>query len=263
MPFATVNGLKLHYEIQGSGPKLLFIHGISADLKSPISLFTTPMTKHFTILAFDPRGLGESDDSAASYTMADMASDAAGLAAAVGWDTYHVFGASMGGMVAQELVLQHPASVQKLILGVTNAGGKHAGPAIAESMFHLPTAEMLYYGDTRQDAAWMAANPEMVKLIEQNYRKTAEAMQADPRLAKGIGYQAKAVLQHDTYDRLPRITAPTLVFAGRYDGGNPYQAAQAMAEQIPGARFELLESGHGTWYSDPGAWEMMINFLEE
>lgn len=92
MGFVRVNDLNMHYEIQGSGPKLLFIHGISADLKHPVSIFNTAVPQHFTVLAFDPRGLGESDVPNGPYTMADMADDAAGLAAALGWSRYHASG---------------------------------------------------------------------------------------------------------------------------------------------------------------------------
>jgi len=71
-----------------------------------------------------------------------------------------------------------------------------------------------------------------------------------------------AVLKHDTFDRLPQIKAPTLVFGGRYDGSCPPDITRAMAHQIPGSRYELLESGHGDWYFNPAAWQMIIDFLK-
>jgi 3-oxoadipate enol-lactonase len=64
------------------------------------------------------------------------------------------------------------------------------------------------------------------------------------------------------WDRLNQIASPTLVFAGHYDGGCPYELVQTMARQIPGARFELLESGHGDWFFDPRAWEIILDFLQ-
>lgn len=262
MSFFNVNGMEIHYEIKGTGPKILFIHGIGADLKNPISLFDSPLSKLFTILAFDPRGLGESDSSILPDSIAEMADDAAGLAIALGWDQYHVFGASMGGMVAQELVLRYPDKVQKLILGVTHAGGKNAPQIQMENLYDLSTAEMLRLSNTRQDEAWMAANPEQVKLAEQNFQMAKEAMQSNPQLLRGYNNQAQAVARHDTFERLGRIVSPTLVFAGHYDGGCPYEFVQAMAQQIPEARFELLESGHGDWFFDPKVWEMIIDFLQ-
>lgn len=265
MAFAKFNGINMHYEIQGKGPRLLFIHGITADLKNPISIFNSPLPQHFTVLAFDPRGLGETESPGLPGSIAEMADDAAGLAAALGWDKYHLFGASMGGMVAQELVLRHPSVVQKMVLTVTNAGGKYAGPGVAviNTMFDLPTVEMLRLSDTRQDEAWMAAHPDMVKLVEQNSRAIGEAIRSDPVLMRGYKNQAKAVAMHDTFDRLPQISVPTIVFGGKYDGGCPFELVQAMAQQITGARFELVESGHGGWFVDPEVWKKMIDFLQE
>ena len=262
MPFANVNGINLHYKIQGQGPRILFIHGIGADMKNPVGIFNSPVPEHFTVLAFDPRGLGESDSPSEPGTIADLADDAAGLAAAVGWNHYHVFGASMGGMVAQELALRHPAVVDRLVLGVTNGGGAaNSGPRVIDKMDEMSAAELLRLSDLRQDEAWAAANHEMVRRAGEQFRIARETRQADPALSQGYDNQVKAVLKHDTFDRLPRIIAPTLVFAGRYDGSNPPEITRALANQIPGARYELLESGHGSWYFDPAAWEMIIDFL--
>lgn len=263
MPFAKVNGINIHYEIHGVGPRVLFIHGIGADLKNPIGIFNSPLPQHFTVLAFAPRGLGESDSPAEPCTIADLADDAAGLAAAVGWDRYHVFGASMGGMVAQELALRHPSALDRLVLGVTNAGGANAGPQVVDKMNDMSAAELLRLSDFRQDEAWAAANPEMISRVEEQSRAAREARQANPALLRGYNNQVNAVLKHDTFDRLPQITAPTLVFGGRYDGSNPPEVTRAMAGQIPGARYELLESGHGSWYFDPVVWEMIIEFLRD
>lgn len=101
----------------------------------------------------------------------------------------------------------------------------------------------------------------MIRRAEAQSRIVKEALQANPALLRGYNNQVNAVLKHDTFDRLPRIKAPTLVFGGRYDGSCPPEAIQALAGQIPGARLELLKSGHGNWYFDPAAWEMIIDFL--
>lgn len=60
MPYARVNGAELHYEIRGTGPNVLFINGIGADLANPVGAFTSPLPSHFAVLAYDPRGLGRS-----------------------------------------------------------------------------------------------------------------------------------------------------------------------------------------------------------
>lgn len=264
MPFAKVNGISIHYEIRGSGPRVLFIHGIGADLKNSMSAFNSPLAEHFTILAYDPRGLGESGSPAQPFSIADLADDAAGLAAAVGWDRYHVFGASMGGMVAQELALRHPAAVDRLVLGVTHGGGGNCpAPVVIDKLDEMSIIEKLRLSDTRQDEAWAAANPDMVSRFKEQFQAAREVLQADPAILRGYTHQVNAVLKHDTFDRLPQITAPTLVFGGRYDGSCPVEVTRAMAAQIPGARCELVESGHGGWYFDPAVWVMIIEFFRD
>lgn len=262
MGFAKVNDINIHYEINGSGPKVLFIHGIRADLKDPISAFNTALPQHFTVLAFDPRGLGKSDSPLQPCSIADMADDAAGLAAAVGWDKYHVLGFSMGGMVAQELALRHPAVVDKLVMGVTNAGVKNGAPVLVDKLDEIPAAQGLQISDTRQDAAWVAAHPEIVKSVEQHSLAFKQELQANPALQRGYTNQVNAVLKHDTFDRLSGIKAPTLVFGGIYDGSNPPEVTSKMAQRIANARLEFVEHGHGSWYFDPSVWQMIIDFLK-
>ena len=261
MPFAIVNGINLHYEIRGTGPRLLFIHGIGADLNNPMGLFNTPVPNHFTVLAFDPRGLGESDSPDGPCTMADMADDAAGLAAALGWDKYFVFGASMGGMVAQVLALRYPSAVEKLVLGVTNAGGEVPGNMAIDKLDKMTSLEKPQLSDTRQDAVWDAAKPELVRQMEEQGRAAQAIMKSNPALMRGYAHQVNAVLKHNTSGRLNEIKIPTLVFGGRFDGSNPPDVSKALAELIPGARYELLESGHGSLYFGPLTWELIIDFL--
>lgn len=262
MGFIKANNITLHYEVYGAGPKLLFIHGIGADLTNPIGAVTSPLPQHFTVLAFDPRGLGESERTDQDFTVADMADDAAALAAALGWEKYHVFGASMGGMVAQELAIRYPDAVDKMVLAVTNAGGDNGAPAIIDKLDQMSMTEKLKISDTRQDEAWAAAHPEIVAAAEQQAMEANKVMQANPAMLKGFQAQVKAVVKHDAFNRLAAIKTETLVFNGRYDGSNPPETAGKMAERIPNARFELVDHGHATWFYDPAVWEKVIDFLK-
>ena len=262
MGFAKVNDINIHYQVQGTGPNVLFIHGIRADLTNPISAFKTALPQHFTVLAFDPRGLGESDSPLHPCSIADMADDAAGLAAALGWDKYHVLGFSMGGMVAQELALRHPAAVDKLVMGVTNAGVKNGAPVLVDKLDEIPVAQGLQISDTRQDAAWVDAHPEIVERFEQQSIAFKKELQSNPALQRGYANQVNAVLKHDTFDRLAEIKARTLVFGGIHDGSNPPEVISKMVGRIPNARLEMVEHGHGSWYFDPMVWQMIIDFLK-
>lgn len=135
--------------------------------------------------------------------------------------------------------------------------------SVIDKLDSMSAAEKLRLSDIRQDEAWAAAHPEIVSRAEAQSKAAREAMQANPALLRGYINQVNAVTEHDTFDRLPQIIVPTLVFSGRYDGSCPPETARAMANQIPGARFELVEHGHGSWFFDPAVWEMITGFLRD
>ena len=262
MPKAMANGLQINYEIRGSGPNLLFIHGIGADMKNPIGLFNSPMIEHFSVLSYDPRGLGESDSPQAPCTMADLAEDAAQLAKSVGWKRYHVFGASMGGMVAQELAIRHPDAVDKLVLAVTHSGGNNGAPILVDKMLDLPPQQMLLASDTRQNETWAAEHPEMLERMKAQSAQMKAFFELDPARRRGYMNQVAAVLGHNTTDRLHLITAKALAFNGKFDGGIPVASAKIMVDHIKDCRFKLVDHGHGSWFFDPTVWPMIIDFLQ-
>ena len=109
MALARAGDIELSYERGGSGPPLLAIVGMSGTRSSWGEAFLGPLREHFEVLVYDHRGTGESSrmDGGRS-TIADLAADAAGLLDALGLESVHVLGISMGGMVAQELVIEHP-----------------------------------------------------------------------------------------------------------------------------------------------------------
>ena len=123
MPFAAVNGIRIHYELSGTGPRLLHISGSGGDLRRQPGVFDSPLSAHFEILAYDQRGLGQTDKLDGTYTMMDYAQDANDLLDVVGWDRCMVIGISFGGMVAQELALHSPQRVERLVLACTSSGG--------------------------------------------------------------------------------------------------------------------------------------------
>ena len=122
MPIETVGDIKICYERQGTGPRLLYISGTGADLRNRPGVFDGPLARAFDVLAFDQRGLGRTSKPDKPYTMSDYADDAARLMDHVGWRHARVLGISFGGMVAQELALRYPAKVDRLVLAC--AGGR-------------------------------------------------------------------------------------------------------------------------------------------
>lgn len=123
MPYCNVNGLRMHYRVIGQGPSLVLIMGLAGDLSwwEPL---VRELEEDFRILLFDNRGAGLTDKPEDKYTIPLFASDTVGLMTALDIPNAHVFGVSMGGMVAQEIALGYPDRVDHLVLGCTHGGGK-------------------------------------------------------------------------------------------------------------------------------------------
>ena len=263
MPHASANGIQVYYERAGSGPPLLFISGTGGDLRVKPSVFDGPLPKRFELLAFDQRGLGQSDKPDAPYTMADYADDAAALMTDQGWDDAFVIGVSFGGMVAQELVLRHPSRVRKLVLACTSPGGAGGASFPFHEVEHLDPVErarmLIPISDTRRDAAWQAAKPHQ---YEQFGAMAAGDPYADgPGRREGARRQLEARRLHDAWDRLAEIRCPVLIAAGRYDGVALPATQERMAERIADAQLQFFDGGHLFMLQDRAAVPAMAAFL--
>jgi 3-oxoadipate enol-lactonase len=264
MPFATVGDIEIYHERQGSGPRLLFISGTGGDLRMKPSVLEGPLPKHFDTLAYDQRGLGRTSKPDRPYSMAEYAEDAAGLLHAIGWGSALVVGVSFGGMVAQELAINHPHVVEGLVLCCTTPGGAGGSSFPFHEIEHLKGAErarhMIPISDLRHDAAWAAAHPEQyAKMVE---LAAFDPYADEPGMAAGRHRQLEARAKHDTWERLGQIRCPTLVCAGRHDGIAPLQTVGAMANRIRGASLRIFEGGHLFMLQDREAFPAMIRFLK-
>ncbi|HEX5377445.1 MAG TPA: alpha/beta hydrolase [Phenylobacterium sp.] len=263
MPTAHLNGLDIHYERAGAGERLLFISGSGGDLRVKPNVLDGPLARAFDVLAYDQRGLGQSGKPDRPYAMADYADDAAALMDELGWDDALVVGVSFGGMVAQEFVLRHPARVKRLVLACTSPGGAGGASFPFHEINHLKgearARHMIPISDTRRDEAWARANPEL-------YAQFLAAGAADP-YADEPGHEMGALRQfearadHDVWDRLPGVTVPVLIAAGKYDGIARPETQLNLAMQIPGSTLRFFEGGHLFMIQDRAAIPAMIQFL--
>ncbi len=265
MPFVRANGIQLYYRLQGEGPRLLYISGTGGDLRLHPNPLDYPLARGFTMLAYDQRGLGQSEKPDRPYSMADYADDAAGLMAALGWGRCLVVGYSFGGMVAQELALRHPRRVERLVLMSTTSGGAGGSSYPLHELAGLPLEQRarraVELADLRRDASWQKEHPdEFRRLVEQTL--AAMSLGADePGHQIGAQRQLQARRSHDTYRRLAGLDLPVLVAAGRYDGIAPLECQKALQEAIPGARLRVFEGGHQFFLQDPTAFERIRDFL--
>jgi len=264
MPFAQVNGLNLYYERAGAGERLLFISGTGADLRNKPNQMDGPLPKNFDMVTYDQRGLGRSDKPDIGYTMADYADDAAALLDHLGWPDAKVIGVSFGGMVAQELILRHPKRVTRLVLACTSPGGAGGSSFAFHQIEHLQGEErarhLIPISDTRMTPDWALAQPE-------TYAQVLATMAApdpyadEPNRAIGAHRQLEARAHHDVWDRLPDITIPVMLAAGRFDGIAPPQSQLNLALQIPGSVLRFFKGGHMFMLQDRTAMPAIVAFL--
>lgn len=265
MPVTTANSIGIYFERAGSGPPLLFISGTGGDLRAKPNVFDGPLAKSFDLLAYDQRGLGQTEKPDRPYSMTDYADDAAALMDDQGWNEALVIGVSFGGMVAQELAIRHPERVKRLVLACTSPGGAGGASFPFHEIEHLKgearARHMIPISDTRRDEAWAAAHPDQYALFVA--MGAADAYADEPGHAMGAHRQLAARAAHDTWDRLPGITCPTMIAAGRYDGVALAATQEKMASRIPGATLQFFDGGHLFIIQDRTAIPAMTAFLTE
>lgn len=262
MPWARVGDISIYYEVSGHGEPLLLIMGLGGGS----SLWWRQvecLSPDYRVITYDSRGVGRSDCPDVPYSVEMMTADARGLLDMLGVARAHVYGVSMGGMIAQELALRHPEMVASLVLGATTCGGARAvlpPPDSLEQLFSitsLPPAEIARVSASVSfSAGFISSHPATVR---QWLRKGAES----PPSAVGYRRQAEAVAHFQTYDRLPQISAPTLVLAGTADQLIPAENSRILASRIPQAELVLFEgAGHGyLWEAEEEANLVVRDFL--
>ena len=266
MPFARIGDIDLYHEVAGTGPPVLFIGGTGGDLRRKPNVFDGPLARNATLAAFDQRGLGQSSKPDAPSTMADYATDAAGLIDHLGWASARVVGVSFGGMVAQELAVTRPGLVDRLVLCCTSSGGAGGASYPLHELRSLSPEtrrrRQLAISDTRRDEAWQDANPDEAATLLDRMAGDETPLDDDPVRELGARRQLEARQGHDTWDRLGRIGAPTLVAAGRYDGIAPLANSEALARRIPGSTLQVFDGGHLFLLQDRSAWPAIVEFLQ-
>lgn len=265
MPFVQVRDLRVYYEIQGAGPRLVYFNGTGGDLRRRPSIFDSALAKQFEILAFDQRGLGQTSRPDIPYSMQDYAEDANALLDAIGWDACFVFGVSFGGMVAQEFSVRFPHRVKRLILACTSGGGAGGASFPLQDIAHLTLHERARWfvsmGDTRRDSVWQKANAALYQTMLEQLAAGLLIGADEPGRAAGAQRQLDARLAHDCYDRLPSLIMPVLICGGRYDGICPVENLTALQRQIPHSTLALFDGGHSFFLQDARAFNLMIEFL--
>ena len=245
MSFVENQGVKLYWDEQGQGEPLLLIMGLGY----PSNLWhrTRPiLSQHFHTVAFDNRGVGQSDVPSGPYSISTMASDAAAVLDAAGFSSAHIFGISMGGMIAQEFALQYPARTRSLILGCTSAGGPTAVRA------ERKVADILMARGMTLEQAREAILPYIYDSSTAREKVEEDLSLRRRWLPSLAGYMAQlqGILAWEAYSRIPQITAPTLVIHGKSDALVPPGNGELIAGRIPGAKLVLIDHASHLFLTD-------------
>ncbi|UCC60763.1 MAG: alpha/beta fold hydrolase [Dehalococcoidia bacterium] len=245
MPRAYVNGINIYYNIEGQGEPLVLIMGYSGGLIGWV-FQRRAFGKHNRIITLDNRGVGKTDKPGGAYSMKMMADDTVGLMDHLGIEKAHICGMSMGGMIAQEIAINYPERVGKLVLGCTAARRTDSLGAI------LGLGE----GYTDDDIRALPIMKFVNSLYSYGFNKCLYRIFMVP-MAKvyarfsspiGLTVQLEAVLAHNTLDRLHMIGAPTLVITGTEDRLVPPSSSEALANGIPNARLVRIEGGSHSFF---------------
>lgn len=264
MPSAHVNGIDIHFERFGQegGRRTIFFNGTAGTVDSA-RLWLPRIADGLDLLVHDQRCLGRTTVTAEVPTMADYAADAAALLDHLGWDGVAVVGISFGGMVAQEFAVTYPERVERLALLCTSPGGEGGSSYPLHEVATLPPDEQealqLRLMDRRFTPEYLADRAEV--------RAFVEAMAAGRRQPKsdlqlrGEALQLQARSRHDVWDRLPRITCPTLVMAGEHDMLAPPENSERIVSRVAGAELRRYDGGHLFAFQDRDALPDLHRFL--
>jgi 3-oxoadipate enol-lactonase len=245
--------VNITWEEQGGGEPLLLIQGLGYGRWSWAPV-VAGLAERYRVIWFDNRGIGDSDKPAGPYTAAQMAGDALQVLDEAGAGLAHVLGASLGGMVAQELAVAEPARVNKLVLCCTTPGGSATVPMpevtvqlFAEAATLEPDVALRRFVENA-----LGSDPP-VGLVEELYQ-LRRANPPDP-----AGWQAQAAAGLTFAGAGGEITAPTLILAGTDDNVVDHRNADVLAERIAGARVERFDgAGHLFFWEQPDAFVKIV-----
>ena len=232
MPYITVNGVRLRYEMDGEGPTVLLLHPVGLD-STCWDAQVAAFVPSFRVLRVDLRGHGQSDVPPPPYTLNEFAADVHSLLRQLRLTPAHVIGLSLGGMVAQVLALEHPDDVRSLILADTTGT---LSPEARQAVVERGAA-------AERDGMTSVVDGTLERWFTPGFMRSGMVARCREKLladdVQGWAATWRAISAVDTDSRLPEIKVPTLVMIGEVDLSVPVARARAMASQIPGAALHV------------------------
>jgi 3-oxoadipate enol-lactonase len=242
MATATVNGVRLYYEVEGDGPPLLLVSGLGASSLAWATAVPRLAADH-TVVTFDNRGTGRSEVPAGPYAIDDMADDAAALLDHLGLGPVAAVGWSLGGSVLQSMLIRHDRLLSRAVL--LNAFPSYTPVQDA----WLDAGLAMRRAGVDPVAIGIVGMPWgfTARLLSDHLTAAAQAELArkDPHPTTLAGFEAQAagLRVYDSRPHLPSARTPTLVLAGAEDVLTPVSQSVEIAELMPGATLQVLPRG--------------------
>ena len=251
----TKDGIKLRYETRGNGEPVALIMGFSGSGRGWGEAFLKLMEARFKIFVIDNRGTGESDKPDTEFTLGDMAADIAAVLDHAKTPRAHIFGISMGGMIAQEFALAYPERTRGLVLGCTNCGASHSVPADPAAIANLIPAPGIDPIEQARRAFSVACGKAFLNSAagqETLSQAIAEMGNYPITPMHTFMRQGQAIGSFDSFARLGQIKLPTLIIHGDDDSIVPYPNADVLQGAIAGSKKHTLKAaGHMFFWEVP------------
>lgn len=246
--FAMSGDAKIAYNLQGQGPKVLFIQGVGVHGNGWLPQ-VSELSHSYSCLTFDNRGIGHSTPVSSSIQVETMVDDTLAVLADAGWEHAHVVGHSLGGLIAQAFAIRYPEKVRSLSLLCTFCDGAAVAPI---------TPKMIWWGlRSSVGTKPMRRRGFLGLLYPPGAAELADSEQVAMRLAPVFGHdlaiqppivahQLRAMRKCNVSDELHRVEANTLVVSGAHDLIAPPALGNTIASRIPNSRFvEIVDAAHG------------------
>lgn len=262
MPTAALNGLQVHYRLEGDGPEtIVLVNGLADDLETWIFQVDDLLAAGYRVLRFDNRGVGQTGKPPGPYTTGQFAADTKALVDHLGLTGFHLLGTSMGGMIAQEYAIAHGGDLKSLVLSSTYAApGPFCGRMFA---MWADLAPVLGVPFVMRDVTLWAFTVPFFETREDELREFEAGMADLSQPLEAYLAQLSSIRTHDTTARVGGIAVPTLVIAGEEDILIPVALSRRLHAAIPGADWATTPGGHASIWEHPEAFnEAVLQFID-
>jgi 3-oxoadipate enol-lactonase len=268
MPFVEIShpnepSFNMFWKVTGQGPPLMLVRGLARSHRyfAPIIPF---LQQHFTVILFDNRGAGKSDHPKGPYSSQQMASDCVQVLAATGFESAWFLGMSLGGMIVLDIANQYPDKVLGMVLGSCTPRGKGSVPVSVWPQVLLAVSALLPKKLGRKLQAYVTLSDDFIGQADEIMDVWDEYAKDEPFKLASLLAQNAAISSHDSMPYLHKITAPTLLLAGKQDRLVDCRNTPFMASVMANAQGYIWDdTGHNMETEQPQRMaEKIIDFVQ-